>query len=86
MVILLFGCGPHCRLLSQYINRQLSKNLIAFETDYSINIMFFTLFTPFTSLASLAATFNAAMLPALPVKVTTPFFVVTETLRVLLFL
>jgi hypothetical protein len=46
-------------------------------------IRFFTLFTPFTSLAYLAAKSFSAAFFALPANVTTPLFVVTLVLMAL---
>lgn len=57
--------------------------LLVRDPDYSMVIRFFTSFTPFTSLASLVASLISAALPALPCKVTTPFFVTTLVLRAL---
>jgi len=48
------------------------------NSDYSMIIRFVTLFTPFTSLAYLAARSFSAVFFALPANVTTPLFVVTE--------
>ena len=51
--------------------------------DYSTVIRFFTPVTPFTLFTSLVAKSFSLMFLALPSKVTTPLFVLTEVLRTL---
>jgi hypothetical protein len=53
---------------------------LVLDRDDSTDILFLTSLTPFTSLAYLVAKSFSAEFSALPVRVTTPFFVVTEVL------
>jgi|GEM_PF-2024262 hypothetical protein len=56
---------------------------LVLDSDYSIVIRFFTLFTPFMSLASLVARFFLAASLTLPYNMTTPRFDSTLVLRAL---
>ena len=69
---LLHPGSDHTKLLAVDLN-----------SHYLMAIRFVTLFTPFTSLASLVAKLNSAALLAFPYKVTTPRFVSTVVLRAL---